>query len=178
MTANIDQQGHVVSDLSSRGNPNRKSNSTIVTKQKSTKHAPPTKDDSKSYLGTALKRIIDVTTLPPEEAEKLEKRRTYNRESASRTRERNKLLVMQLQEEVSSLVHEKEELVLQNAEMRTRILLLERENQTLRLGELERRQNAASLAMALGGRPLGMGMTGFPLTGAANFLTGLGRNGF
>ena len=101
-------------------------------------------------LGTPLKRVIDETQLSPKEAELLEKRRAYNRLSATRARKRNKHLVCQLQDEVATLTKEKHELQRANEEMKTRMRLLEKHNQTLLLKQLtSERQRAASLAATL-----------------------------
>lgn len=106
-----------------------------------------------SAAAAARKRVIDETQLAPEEAERLEKKRAYNRESATRVRMRNKHLVEHLQEEVATLSKDKKELMRVNREMRAQMALLEKHNQTLLLKQLlqseQRQRTTDSVAAAL-----------------------------
>jgi hypothetical protein len=85
----------------------------------------------KQRISSTRKRIIDETLLPPEEAEKLESRRAYNRECATRARKRTKTLVNQLQDEVKNLQTDKEELRRENAVLKAQLEGFEKQNQTL-----------------------------------------------
>jgi hypothetical protein len=76
-------------------------------------------------------RIIDETQLSEEEARKLELRRAYNRDCASRARTRTKSLVKELQEQVRTLKQEKEELRLSNANLQTCLAFSEKQNREL-----------------------------------------------
>lgn len=106
-------------------------------------------------MGTALKRVIDDTQLPPDEAAKLAKKRAYNRESANRARKRNKILVTTLQEELDKLSMEKKDLLRKNEAMRARLAFLEMNNETLLLAKLayEKRQSVY-WATATAGMPI------------------------
>jgi hypothetical protein len=86
---------------------------------------------SKQRISSARKRVIDETQLAPEEAERLQARRAYNRECATRARKRTKNLVAELQDEVKSLQTDKEDLRRENAVMKAQLEGLERQNQTL-----------------------------------------------
>jgi len=117
---------------------------------------PSSAPDKKLFSGSAAaarKRVIDETQLAPEEAERLEKKRAYNRESATRVRMRNKHLVEHLQEEVATLSKDKKELMRVNQEMRAKMALLEKHNQTLLLKQLvqseQRQRTTDSVAAAL-----------------------------
>jgi bZIP transcription factor len=85
----------------------------------------------KQRISSTRKRIIDETLLSPEEAEKLESRRAYNRECATRARKRTKTLVNQLQDEVKTLQTDKEELRRENAVLKAQLEGFEKQNQTL-----------------------------------------------
>jgi FtsZ-binding cell division protein ZapB len=85
----------------------------------------------KQRISSTRKRIIDETLLSAEEAEKLESRRAYNRECATRARKRTKTLVNQLQDEVKSLQTDKEELRRENAVLKAQLEGFEKQNQTL-----------------------------------------------
>jgi hypothetical protein len=76
-------------------------------------------------------RIIDETQLSEEEARKLELRRAYNRDCASRARTRTKSLVQELQEQVRTLKQEKEELRQSNANLQACLAFSEKQNQEL-----------------------------------------------
>jgi ABC-type phosphate transport system auxiliary subunit len=85
----------------------------------------------KQRISSSLKRVIDETQLPPEEAEKLESRRAYNRECATRARKRTKTLVSQLSDQVRNLQADKDDLRRENAVIRAQLQSLERQNQAL-----------------------------------------------
>lgn len=87
---------------------------------------PPTTQGQKRKF-----RIIDETKLSEEEARKLELRRAYNRDCASRARIRTKSLVQELQEQVRSLRQEKEELNKSNANLQACLALSEKQNREL-----------------------------------------------
>lgn len=76
-------------------------------------------------------RVIDETQLSEEEARKLELRRAYNRDCASRARTRTKSLVQELQEQVRSLKEEKEELRQSNANLQACLAFSEKQNREL-----------------------------------------------
>ena len=76
-------------------------------------------------------RIIDETLLSEEEARKLELRRAYNRDCASRARIRTKSLVQELQEQVRSLKDEKEDLRQSNAKLQACLAFSEKQNREL-----------------------------------------------
>ena len=76
-------------------------------------------------------RIIDETQLSEEEARKLELRRAYNRDCASRARTRTKSLVQELQEQVRTLRQEKEELRQSNANLQSCLAFSEKQNREL-----------------------------------------------
>lgn len=76
-------------------------------------------------------RIIDETQLSEEEARKLELRRAYNRDCASRARTRTKSLVQELQEQVRTLKEEKEQLRLSNANLQACLAFSEKQNREL-----------------------------------------------
>ena len=85
-----------------------------------------------STIGPKRKfRIIDETQLSEEEARKLELRRAYNRDCASRARTRTKSLVQELQEQVSSLKQEKEELRQSNTNLQACLAFSEKQNREL-----------------------------------------------
>jgi hypothetical protein len=98
----------------------------------------------KQRISSSLKRVIDETQLPPEEAEKLESRRAYNRECATRARKRTKSLVVQLSDQVRILQADKDDLRRENAVIRAQLQSLERQNQTLvfKHGLVERSHHA------------------------------------
>jgi ABC-type phosphate transport system auxiliary subunit len=85
----------------------------------------------KQRISSSLKRVIDETQLPPEEAEQLESRRAYNRECATRARKRTKNLVAQLSDQVRNLQADKDDLRRENAVIRAQLQSIERQNQTL-----------------------------------------------
>jgi hypothetical protein len=76
-------------------------------------------------------RIIDETQLSEEEARKLELRRAYNRDCASRARTRTKTLVQELQDQVRQLKDEKEELRQANTTLQACLAFSERQNREL-----------------------------------------------
>jgi predicted RNase H-like nuclease (RuvC/YqgF family) len=133
----------------------------------------------KPVFGNPMKRVIDESKLSQDDAEKLEKRRAYNRESASRSRKRTKHLVRQLQNEVAKEKQEKLELQKKNEELQARLALLERHNQTLLLKHLVSERQQASMTAAAAvfpgtGVPLGAFSGGLPTM----MLSGLGPNGY
>ena len=135
----------------------------------------------KPVVGNPLKRVIDESKLCLEDAEKLEKRRAYNRESATRARKRTKHLVHQLQNEVAQEKQEKLELQRKNEELRARVVLLEKHNQTLLLKQLvsERRQvSMASSAAFLSGTGLTLGGLSNGMPSGNMMFSGLGPSGF
>jgi bZIP transcription factor len=85
----------------------------------------------KQRISSSRKRVIDETLLSPEDADKLETRRAYNRECATRARKRTKNLVSQLQDEVKTLQTDKEELRRENAVLKAQLEGFEKQNQTL-----------------------------------------------
>ena len=117
---------------------------------------------------TSRKRIIDETLLSPIEARKLQTRRAYNRECASRARKRGKQLVAQLQEEVKELQQDKAELKRSNAVMKAQLQLLEKQNQSLLLKQAMSDRHTAALA-ATGFMPrqlaLGAALSDFRMAG-------------
>lgn len=76
-------------------------------------------------------RIIDETQLSEEEARKLELRRAYNRDCASRARTRTKTLVQELQDQVRQLKDEKEELRQANTTLQACLAFSEKQNREL-----------------------------------------------
>lgn len=134
----------------------------------------------KPVLGNPMKRVIDESQLPPEDAEKLEKRRAYNRESATRARKRTKHLVHQLQNDVAKEKKDKLELQRKNEELQARCALLEKHNQTLLLKQLVSERRQASMAAAAAfmpgpGNPFGGFSSGFP---SGNMISGHGPAGY
>ena len=135
----------------------------------------------KPVLGNPMKRVIDESKLPPDDAEKLEKRRAYNRESATRARKRTKHLVHQLQNDVAKEKKEKLELQRENEELQARCALHEKHNQTLLLKLLvaERRQASMAAATALlpgSCIPFGGVLSGLP--SGSMMLPGYGPTGY
>jgi septal ring factor EnvC (AmiA/AmiB activator) len=86
---------------------------------------------ARQVISSSRKRVIDETLLSPEEADKLESRRAYNRECATRARKRTKNLVAQLQEDVKNLQQDKNELRRANEVMKAQLAALEKQNQAL-----------------------------------------------
>ena len=82
------------------------------------------------------KRIIDETLLAPEEARKLELRRSYNRKCAANARKRTKEMLSSLQEQVDQLSKEKAELKHENDLMKAKLEVLTAQNQTLMMNQL------------------------------------------
>ena len=123
----------------------------------------------KPVRGNPMKRVIDESQLPPDDAEKLEKRRAYNRESATRARQRTKHLVHQLQNDLAKEKKDKLELQRKNEQLQARCALLEKHNQTLLLKQLVSERRQASMAAAAAFMP----GTGNPFGGFSNgFATG------
>jgi hypothetical protein len=75
--------------------------------------------------------LIDETSLPPEEAERLLMKRAYNRECADRARKRGKQLVSDLEQQVHDLQEDKNELRRSVAVMEKQLMKLQQENQLL-----------------------------------------------
>ena len=102
-------------------------------------------------VSSSRKRVIDETLLSPEEAHKLQVRRAYNRECATRARKRTKSLVAQLQDEVKELQADKDELRRTHAVMRSQLELLEKQNKALLFRQaMSDRHNAAMSVSASG----------------------------
>ena len=123
-------------------------------------------------------RIIDETQLSEEEARKLELRRAYNRDCASRARTRTKSLVQELQEQVRSLKQEKEELRQSNTNLQACLAFSEKQNRELiaKHSLLEGR-SFHSAALGAGDLPLlhptslqGMGLRNNNLTAASRLM--------
>lgn len=85
----------------------------------------------KTIVTSSRKRVIDETLLSPEEAQKLQTRRAYNRNCANRARKRTKNLVAQLQDEVKELQSDKDELRRANAVMKARLEVLAKQRDSL-----------------------------------------------
>lgn len=121
-------------------------------------------DTSSKQAATCRKRTIDETLLPPEEARKLELRRAYNRECASRARKRTKQLVSQLQTEVADLQQDKSELRKANAILKNQLSTLEKQYRAVLL---KNAVNCTSLTSMTRGVPLTMARQSFasPLQG-------------
>jgi septal ring factor EnvC (AmiA/AmiB activator) len=86
---------------------------------------------ARQVISSSRKRVIDESLLSPEDADKLESRRAYNRECATRARKRTKNLVAQLQEDVKNLQQDKNELRRANEVMKAQLAALEKQNQAL-----------------------------------------------
>jgi hypothetical protein len=86
---------------------------------------------ARQVISSTRKRVIDESLLSPDEADKLESRRAYNRECATRARKRTKNLVAQLQEDVKNLQQDKNELRRANEVMKAQLAALEKQNQAL-----------------------------------------------
>ena len=98
---------------------------------------------------TCKKRTIDETLLPPEEAKKLEMRRAYNRECASRARKRTKGLIQQLQAEVCDLQQDKAELRKQLSVTQTQLQIIEKQYRGLLLKNALIMQRASAIGAPL-----------------------------
>lgn len=98
---------------------------------------------------TCKKRTIDETLLPPEEAKKLEMRRAYNRECASRARKRTKGLIQHLQAEVCELQQDKAELRKQLSVTQTQLQIIEKQYQSVLLKNALITHRANALASPL-----------------------------
>ena len=122
-------------------------------------------------------RIIDETLLSEEEARKLELRRAYNRDCASRARIRTKSLVQELQEQVRSLKDEKEDLRQSNAKLQACLAFSEKQNRELLANRsLSEGRSLSSVAFGTGDLALlrptlqqGIGMANNSLGAATNF---------
>jgi phage shock protein A len=77
------------------------------------------------------KRIVDETSLSPDEAKSLEERRAYNRECATRARKRVKQNIAQLENQIKELQDDKAELRRGLAAMEKRVLSLTNEKNEL-----------------------------------------------
>lgn len=105
-------------------------------------------------VSSSKKRVIDETLLSPEEAHKLQARRAYNRECATRARKRTKNLVAQLQDEVKELRSDKGELSRIHAVMRAQLELLEKQHKALLFRQaMSDRRNVAMAVSASGFAP-------------------------
>ena len=86
-------------------------------------------------IGTAAtresKKRSNEASLSADEVERLEAKRAYNRECASRARQRGKDLIAQLEKQVKDLHDDKSELRRTVAAMEKRLKLLQRENEFL-----------------------------------------------
>ena len=85
---------------------------------------------SKKVLVGSRKRINEAS-LSVDEVERLQTKRAYNRECASRARQRGKELVAQLEKQVKDLHDDKSELRRTLATMEKRLKQLQRENELL-----------------------------------------------
>jgi septal ring factor EnvC (AmiA/AmiB activator) len=111
-----------------------------------------------SGSSSSRKRIIDETRLSPEEASKLQTRRAYNRDCATRARKKTKRVVAQLEEEVKELEQGKEDLRHTYSLMKAKIEHLEKQNQALMLKQaMSDRYNAAMAASGFLSRPVSLG---------------------
>ena len=123
-------------------------------------------------------RIIDETQLSEEDARKLELRRAYNRDCASRARTRTKTLVQELQEQVRTLKEEKEELRQSNANLQACLAFSEKQNRELiSKHSLVAGRSFQSSAIGTGDLPLlhpsslqGMGLRSNNLTAASRLM--------
>lgn len=86
---------------------------------------------STSLLMMGSKKRINEAFLSADEAERLEAKRAYNRECASRARQRGKELIAQLEKQVKDLHDDKSELRRTLATMEKRLKQLQRENELL-----------------------------------------------
>jgi hypothetical protein len=89
-----------------------------------------TPSDSAVALRGSKKRINEAS-LSVDEVERLQAKRAYNRECASRARQRGKEIVAQLEKQVKDLHDDKSELRRTVATMEKRLKLLQRENEIL-----------------------------------------------
>lgn len=116
----------------------------------------------KQRVSSSLKRVIDETQLSPEEADRLQVRRAYNRECATRARKRTKTLVTQLQDDIKQLQEDKDDLRRENAVMKAQLEGMEKQNQTLLFKQAmnEQRQMAQVATMNAFGAMNGGGIGG------------------
>ena len=86
---------------------------------------------SKLSNSTKTKKRINEASLSADEIERLQAKRAYNRECASRARRRGKELIAQLERQVKDLHDDKSELRRTVATMEKRLKHLKRENELL-----------------------------------------------
>jgi hypothetical protein len=130
-------------------------------------HGNDTTDDTVSSTARPKRkfRIIDETQLSEEEARKLELRRAYNRDCASRARTRTKTLVQELQDQVRQLKEEKEELRQANTSLQACLSFSEKQNRDLIAKQ--------SLIEGRSAYPVGLGQ----MNGTAHHSLGLSNAG-
>jgi hypothetical protein len=106
----------------------------------------------------AKRRIIDESLLDENEAQRLEARRAYNRQCASKARKRSKDLIATLQQQVEELSKDKASLERNNEVMHAQLSLFEQQNRSLMTNQ--RVQPAPVMPSGAGSRLGGMGGMG------------------
>lgn len=103
----------------------------------------PVRGHGKQRISSSRKRVIDETLLSPEETDKLQSRRAYNRDCATRARKRTKDLVSQLQDSIKDLQRDKADLRQKNATMKAQLDSAIQQNQALVFQQALRERQAA-----------------------------------
>ena len=130
------------------------------------------KSNSSLALVDSKKRINEAV-LSTDEMERLQTKRAYNRECASRARQRGKELISQLEKQVKDLHDDKSELRRTVAIMEKRLKHLQRENELL-LGT----QAIATYDGVTAGRMIENGAMQFPQQAPFPFTQGLRSTNF
>jgi hypothetical protein len=122
----------------------------------------------------AKRRIIDESLLDENEAQRLEARRAYNRQCASKARKRSKDLIATLQQQVEELSKDKASLERNNEVMHAQLSLFEQQNRSLMMNQ--RVQPAPAMPSGAGSRLGGMGGMQMQMQGqtGAQFAQGAG----
>jgi hypothetical protein len=126
--------------------------------------------------GGAKRRIIDESLLDENEAQRLEARRAYNRQCASKARKRSKDLIATLQQQVEELSKDKASLERNNEVMHAQLSLFEQQNRSLMMNQ--RVQSAPVMPSGAGSRMGGMGGMQMQMQGQAGSQFAQGAGSF